>query len=110
MKRTVPTENLEPGMELAEPVLNRLGQILLSKGSTISPRHIAVLENWKIRSVFIENGEAEIRDPIADEDTQKRALARIKKRLLWDPHSPLEEEIVYLAIQRVVQRSLQGSP
>jgi hypothetical protein len=110
VKISVPFENLEPGMELAEPVLNRLGQILLSKGSTITPRHITVIKTSGIRAVVIKNGEADITDPMVDKNYQKGAVARIKKRLLWDPHSPLEEEIIYLAIQQVVQRSLQGSP
>jgi hypothetical protein len=110
VKFSVPTENLELGMELAEPVLNRLGQILLSQGSTISPLHLTVLKKWGIQAVVIERGEAEIRNSIVDKDIQKCALDRIKTRLHWDPHSPLEEEIISLAIQQVVHRSLQGSP
>jgi hypothetical protein len=106
---SVPFETLEPGMVLAEPVLNRLGQILLSKGSVLSPRHLNVLKTWGISAAVIEGGEAERRDPILDEEIQKRALARIKRRLFWHPHSPLEEEIIHLAVQQAVQRSLQGS-
>jgi hypothetical protein len=105
----VPFETLEPGMVLAEPVLNRLGQILLSKGSELSPRHLTVLKTWGIPTVLIESGEDEAKDPIWDEEIQKRALARIKKRLFWNPHSPLEEEMIHLAIQQAIQRSLQGS-
>ena len=110
MTISVPFETLEPGMVLAEPVLNRLGQIILSKGSELSPRHLTVLKTWGIPAAVIESGEAEVRDPIRDQEIQKRALARIKKRLFWHPQSPLEEEMIHLAIQRAVQRSLQGSP
>jgi hypothetical protein len=106
---SVSFENLVPGMILAEPVLNRLGQILLSKGSTISPRHLTVLKTWGIKVVAIEGGGDQVKDPLLDKDFQNRALARIKKRLFWHPHSPIEEEIVNLAIQQVIQRSLSGS-
>jgi hypothetical protein len=106
---SVPFETLEPGMILAEPVLNRLGQILLNKGSQLSPRHITVLKTWGIPAVLIESGELEGNDPIWDEEIQKRAQARIKRRLFWYPQSPLEEEIIQLAVQQAVQRSLQGS-
>jgi hypothetical protein len=108
MTISVPTDTLEPGMVLAEPVFNRLGQILLSKGSKLSPRHITVLKTWGVKSASIDNGHPEERDPVLDEEIQKRALARIQKRLLWAPKSPLEEEIISLAVHRVVQRSLQG--
>jgi len=109
MKISVPFENLEPGMVLAEPVLNRLGQILLCKGSTISPRHLTVLKTWGIRLVAIENGGDQIKAPFGDKDIYNRALARVKKRLFWHPQSPLEEEIINQAVQQVIQRSLKGS-
>jgi hypothetical protein len=107
---SIPTDSLEPGMVLAEPVFNRRGQILLSQGSTISFRHITVLKTWGIESVSVDNGETETRDPNFDKEIQKNALARIQKRLLWHPQSPLEEEIIFLAVQQMVQRSLQGNP
>ncbi len=109
VKISVPLENLEPGMVLAEPVLNRWGQILLIKGGTISSRHLAVLKTWGIQMVVIQQGEDPIKAPLVDQDLQNRALARIKKRLFWQPQSPIEEEIINLAVQQVIQRSLQGS-
>ena len=109
MAISVPFETLEPGMVLAEPVLNRLGQILLSKGSKLSPRHLTVLKTWGISAVVIEGGEIEGKDPSLDEAIKKRALARIKRRLFWRPQSPIEKEIIHLAVQQAVQRSLHGS-
>jgi hypothetical protein len=107
---SVPIETLEPGRVLAEPVFNRLGQILLSKGSKISPRHLVVLKTWGIQSAVVENGETEGKEPVLDEEVKKRAIARIKKRLMWHPQSPFEEELIQLAIQRAAQRSLRGGP
>jgi hypothetical protein len=106
---SVPFETLQPGMVLAEPVLNRLGQILMSKGSALSLRHLTVLKTWGISTAVIEGGEAEGNDPILDQAIQDRALARIKTRLFWHPQSPLEKEIIHLAVEQAVQRSLQGS-
>ena len=106
MAISVPTETLEPGMVLAEPVFNRWGQILLTKGSELSPRHLTVLKTWGIPKAVIESGESETRDPQMDEEILRNAEARIKRRLLWQPQNALEEEIIQLAIQRVVQRSL----
>ena len=110
MAISVPTETLEPGMVLAEPVFNRLGQIILSKGCKLSLRRLTILKTWGIPTAVIENGEAEVRNPLLDEKIRRRALARVNKRLSWHPHNSLEEEIVHLAVQQAVQRSLQGGP
>jgi hypothetical protein len=107
---SVPTETLEPGMVLAEPVFNRWGQILLTKGSELSPRHLTVLKTWGIPKAVIESGESEAVDPQIDEEILRNAEARIKKRLLWQPQNALEEEIIQLAIQQVVHRSLPWGP
>jgi hypothetical protein len=108
VKLTVPTKDLRPGMELGEPVLNRLGQIIMSKGSTISPSHITTLKKWAILSVVVEKGKTETGDSFLDDDVHQQALARIKRRLSWDPRNPLEEEIISLAVQQVVHRTRQG--
>ncbi len=107
---STPVETLEPGMVLAEPVFNRLGQILLSKGSKLSSRHLIVLKTWGVTTVIIENGEEGSNAPVWDEEIQKHAEDRIRKRLIWLPQSPFEEEMIQLAIERAAERSLQGGP
>ena len=51
-------------------------------------------------------GETQSKTPFWTRISKTRALARIKKRLFWHPHSPIEEEIINLAVQQVIQRSL----
>jgi len=107
MSISVPIETLKPGRVLAAPVFNRTGQILLGKGVKISPRHLTILKTWGIQTVAVENGGAEATVPLLSEEILSRAQDRINKRLLWHPSNPLEEEIIHLAIQQTVQRSLQ---
>ncbi len=68
---SVPFETLEPGMVLAEPVLNRLGQILLSKGSVLSPRHLTVLKTWGISAAVIEGGRSRGPGPLSGRSNPK---------------------------------------
>lgn len=107
MAISVPLEKLEPGMVLADPVSNRQGQILLNRGTTIASRQINILKTWGIQSVVIEKEEIQVKDLLLDQEIRDQALDRIKKRLLWDPQSPVEEEIVNLAVQQVIQHSLK---
>lgn len=95
-------------MVLADPVANRLGQILLNRGTPISSRQIIILKTWGIQSVVIEKEEIRVKNPLVDlEIIRNRALDRIKKRLSWDPLNPVEEEIVNLAVQQLIERSLK---
>jgi hypothetical protein len=106
---SVPLESIEPGMVLADPVSNRQGQILLNRGTTLSSRQINILKTWGIQSVVIQKEEIRVTDPLPDQEIRNQALDRIKKRLLWHPLSPVEEEIVNLAVEQVIQRSLKES-
>jgi hypothetical protein len=104
---SIPIEALKTGKVLAAPVFNRAGQILLGKGVKISHRHLTILKTWGIQTVSVENGGAEAPVPLPSGEILSRAQDRINKRLLWHPSSPLEEEIIHLAIRQTVQRSLQ---
>jgi len=107
MAISIPLNALEPGMVLAEPIFNRFGQVLLPKGIPLLDRHLNVLKTWGILKARIEGGEPNGPEIEINEEMRKRALARLNKRLSWHPTTPLEEEIIHLAIQQAVQRSLQ---
>jgi hypothetical protein len=104
MAVSVPLQDLESGMVLAEPVFNRWGQILLNKGCKLTPRHLAVLKTWGVPKVFIGSGERDEDLPRVDEATLNRARGHIKKRMLWHPETTLEKEIIQLAIQQAAKR------
>jgi hypothetical protein len=100
---TISIERLESGMVLAEPIYNRFGQVLLNKGVRISDRHLNVLKTWGIPQVLVEDGQSTEKQFEINEEMRNRALAKINKRLFWTPKTPLEEEIIQLAIQQAVQ-------
>lgn len=97
---------VEPGLILAEPVLNQFGQTLLPRGVELQPRHLKVLKTWGCKTVKVkEEGfpkkEAEVSPEVLD-----RALARVNWRLKWEPTTNLEKEIFQLAVKRVIQKFL----
>ncbi|MBA4395413.1 MAG: hypothetical protein C0407_17830, partial [Desulfobacca sp.] len=88
---SVPLESIQPGMVLADPIFNRFGQVLLNKGVQISDRHLNVLKTWGILKALIEGGQSDGEQFEINEEMRTRALARLNKRLLWHPNTPLEE-------------------
>ena len=98
---------VEPGLILAEPVLNQFGQTLLPRGVELQSGHLKVLKTWGCKTVKVkEEGfpekEAEVSPEVLD-----RALARVNWRLKWEPTTNLEKEIFQLAVKRVIQKFLK---
>jgi hypothetical protein len=110
MAISVPLEELETGTVLAEPVFNRFGQLLMDKGARISDRHLNVFKTWGITRVLIEGERDQEAVPVISQEIRNRAEARINKRLFWRPNNPMEEEIIHLAVEQAVQRSMQMGP
>lgn len=106
MAISVSIESLEHGMVLAEPIFNRFGQVLLGKGVLLSDRHLNVLKTWGIEKALIEGGEGNSA-PVISEELRIRVQSQVNKRLSWEPTNPLEEEIIFLAVQQAVNRSLE---
>lgn len=60
----LPLESLRPGMRLAEAIRDRLGNIMLTEGTTLTEVHLAALGQRGIASVLI----LPERIPPSDED------------------------------------------
>jgi|WetSurMetagenome_2_1015567.scaffolds.fasta_scaffold305742_2 hypothetical protein len=98
---------VEPGLFLAEPVLNQFGQTLLPQGVELQARHLKVLKTWGCKTVMVmEDGTSE-KEPEVSPEIMDRALARVNWRLKWEPTTNLEKEIFQLAVKRVIQKFLR---
>lgn len=54
LTRTLPINEIEPGMVLCDAVLDAKGKILLTAGSVLSRKSIDLLDNWKIQQITIQ--------------------------------------------------------
>jgi hypothetical protein len=108
MSIVIPLENLAEGMVTAEPVFNHLGQLLLGQGLSLSARHLTVLKTWGIEKCLVEGGGPAV-NPEVNEALRTRARARVQARLLWEPQNGWEREIIQIAVQQAICRSLQDS-
>jgi hypothetical protein len=98
---------VEPGLFLAEPILNQFGQTLLPQGVELQARHLKVLKTWGCKAVKIEEDGFPEKEPEVSPEIMERALARVNWRLKWEPSNNLEKEIFQLAVKRVIQKFLR---
>lgn len=78
--RRLPWYALYPGLEVARPVYNKNGQVLLSTGTILTKRYIERLKILGIQALYIEDGLApdiEVNDVIIDE-TRIRAVSLVR--------------------------------
>jgi hypothetical protein len=95
---------VEPGLILAEPVLNQFGQTLLPRGVELQPRHLQVLKTWGCKTIKVHKEEFPEKEADVNSEVLDRALARVNWRLKWEPTTNLEKEIFQLAVNRVIQK------
>jgi hypothetical protein len=100
-------KTLEPGLILAEPVLNQFGQTLLAQGVELQARHLKVLKTWGCKAVKVMDDGSSEKEPEVSPEIMDRALARVNWRLNWEPTTSLEKEIFQLAVKRVIQKFLR---
>lgn len=60
----VPTDKLEPGMQVASDIMNVNNMLLMAKGSLLAARSIRLLKTWGIEAVNIVGDEPEPVQPV----------------------------------------------
>lgn len=89
------------------PVINKYGQILISKNTLFQNKHLNILKTWGIKFVkagFNNSTKIDISDPKLIELAQNK----ISKRLLWQPSNDLEIDLYNMAVDYYAKEMLQG--
>lgn len=102
-KKTINGADIAVGMELAEPVKNMYGQMLLSAGTVLLENHIKLFKTWGIQSVTINSAEEEVPADLTvalDFET----MTVLKKRMDWTPMNDHEMDLHNLAVQMILKQ------
>lgn len=86
-------ENIEEGMVLSEPVLNKHGQVLLGTGIDLQKKHIRILKSWNISFVYIKDENQNENRKISKE-LMKLAVKDLKKIIKWKPINKNEVALI----------------
>ena len=109
MPSIVHIEEIVPGQVLGAPILNRYGQTLLATGIVIEEKHLLMFKTWGIKHITIEGPKKEVEEVIEiSEDLLNLARNHIKKRMLWEPGSPIEEDLFEAAVERIIDIYSKG--
>lgn len=103
MSKLIETDKIKPGMILEAPVVNKYGQMLLSRGAVIEARHLGMLKTWGIPSVTIHNDDEENEKKAHDPELMKKAKEQLLKRMGWAPRSEIEEDMVNAAVELLLK-------
>jgi len=103
MAQLVTLEELKDGQELAAPIKNKFGQILLSTNTILLEKHKKLLQMWGVLSVYVKEDNYSD-DTIKYDGTKlEEAKETLKKCLIWTPRNQVEKEIVELALYSVLE-------
>jgi hypothetical protein len=97
MPKSLSLDLIEPGIVLAEPVTNSLGQTLINSGITLTAKHISILRTWNIHIVSVIDDDNEEVSELSESQIEY-ARTEIKKLLTWSPRNEAEEDLIELGV------------
>ena len=74
--RLLPLDQIQPGMQLAESVRDRLGNVMLPEGTELAEQHLSSLEKRGVTAVLIKSSPP----PLTAED-RERLIRAVEERL-----------------------------
>lgn len=104
MPALITVDLIKEGMELALPVKNKVGQILLPANLILEEKHKRVLQTWGVQSVNIKSDVTEKEENPIDEETLARAKDLLNKRMPWKPGNSYEQEILDLGLAKMIEK------
>lgn len=107
MPKTIPIAELQEGMILKNPVINKFGQVLLREGTELKLSHNRVLQLWGISFLTIETTE-EVDSVEIDENIIAKSVEIINNRMKWEPRNKHEIDLYELTKKAVVSQILKG--
>ena len=102
MHHLISIQEFKEGLELAKPIKNKFGQILIAEGVRLEGHHKTILLTWGITEIFVkESEEIEI---IHNEAEILEVENKLKARLNWKARNQYEDEIIELALAESLKR------
>lgn len=108
MSTTVLIDMVQPGVVLAEPITNTLGQTLINGGVELTAKHISLLRTWNIQFLKILDDENDKANEIS-ETQMNFARDEFYKLLTWKPRNDAELDLIELGVISLAHRLKEKS-
>jgi hypothetical protein len=93
----IQAENLLPGMQLAKPIMNKAGIVLLSKGTELTESWIRRIQDMELGELVWVEGKEEMAVPLEE------MIAALEKRFHTSQGNPRMD-----MIKRATERHIRG--
>lgn len=105
MSQYVIIDNIEDGMILAEPVLNKFGQTLMPASAVLYEKHKRLLKTWNVKTISIKSSKTEEESELSPE-VLALGKERLDRRMTWTPRNNIEKEIYQASLNYVALQIL----
>jgi hypothetical protein len=109
MAKKVATAELEEGCVLAEPVINKFGQVLFGAGVKLEARHVRILKTWNIAEVLVREADSESMTPVITQSLRGLAEERLGQRVKWTPRNVNEQDFIAMGIDHIAEQIAQNT-
>ncbi|MGE5479763.1 MAG: hypothetical protein ACM3U1_04965 [Chloroflexota bacterium] len=97
MSTLISVEDIEDGMQLAEPIVNSFGQTLLGGGVVLGQKHKRILKTWNVLTIYVNDNDASEGDTYSEE-ALKLAEERIGRAVSWEPRNNSERDLIKFGV------------
>ncbi|HPN37565.1 MAG TPA: hypothetical protein PL041_04120 [Melioribacteraceae bacterium] len=106
MFNLISINELKEGMVFLAPIINRFGQVIITKNTKFEKRHYNILKTWGITTVAAgyEQDKSEI---IIDPSIKQLAKEKLERRLLWSPNHEIEFDLYNMALNQSILQIMQ---
>jgi len=107
-------DNLAPGMQLASPVKDRGGRVILAAGQVLTEKHLKILRMWGITQAEVFGSMPQSHEPASDANSDSDIGAEVDQRvqelfLHAGNEHPAVQELRRLAVKRLLRAAEGGS-
>ncbi len=106
MFNLISINELKEGMVFLAPIINRYGQVIISKNTKFEKRHYNILKTWGITTVAA-GIEPEKNESIIDPSIKQLAKEKLDRRLFWSPSNDVELDLYNMALNQSIAQLMQ---
>lgn len=104
MARWINADHAVNGMELAAPIKNKFGQIIIPAGIKLEEKHKNVLKTWGIDKLFVLEENELIMEAKFDETKIEEAKILLSARMKWSAKNNHEKELQTVALNHILKK------
>ncbi len=97
MRKLIKLSDVKPGMEIAENITNRFGQVMLYSGTVLTEKHITLFQTWGIEVLSVYQSKTENPEELSAE--KEKYMKELLSELTWTPKILFEQDLINMCVE-----------